>query len=95
MPAEVLLRQSLDLEQLRSPEEALQPVLPHVHLAAVDVPHEAVDVDEGGVSQNHHRVLAGVLLRNKKIFSHINKAFITHEQKACWEGRLKNLRFWS
>ena len=67
-----LVGESLDLEELRSPEQRLEAVGLDVDLAAVDVADEALDVGEARVAEDDHRVRARVLLTEKESLSKLS-----------------------
>ena len=60
-----LVGESLDLEQLRRPEQRLESVGLDVDLTAVDVADEALDVGVARVAEDDHRVRARVFLTKK------------------------------
>lgn len=61
--ADILVRQPLDLEHLRSAEERLEPLGLHVNLPAVDIADQTLHVHVGGVPQDHHGMAAGIILK--------------------------------
>ena len=57
---QVLIGETLDLEQLGRPKERLEPLRLDVHLAAVDVPDETLHVDVGRVPEDDDGVRARI-----------------------------------
>ena len=59
-----VVQQAFDLQHLCGPEEGVEPLLLHLHLALVHEVQQQPQVDLSHVSQYHYRVLTGVTLEN-------------------------------